>query len=99
MYNLWRRAKNERPVIEVIVFSCDHEFLAFASVPQLRIGSRQKIQIEQMLSLMTTTSQPGTKIWRKVRVNKKFHLLRRTSRCAAWRAAYSRHASISAFSR
>lgn len=99
MKHLRRGTEKQGTIIEINIFAEDDYLLIPSQVPYLGISGPQKILIDQMFSVMPVSSQPAAKMRWKIRINKKFHLLNTTSRCAACRAAYSRHASISALSK
>ena len=52
-------------------------------LPDLRIGCRQKIKVEEMFGFVTTYLQPNTETWPKIRIDETLHLLTEISRCAA----------------
>jgi hypothetical protein len=83
MNDLWWSTEQQRSIVEVHVLTEDNEILDFPALPNLRVSRRQKVEIGQMFYFVTTTSHPDTKIRRKIRVNKKLHLLSRISRWAA----------------
>jgi hypothetical protein len=64
------------------VFVWPHDGFGFGVLPDLRVGCRQKTEMEQMFGFMTTRVQPGAEARRKIRVDEKLHLPREISRCA-----------------
>ncbi|HZM87518.1 MAG TPA: hypothetical protein VFF31_13430 [Blastocatellia bacterium] len=72
----------QRSIVEVRVFTKDNQTLQSSALPNLRVGGRQQISIKKMFGFVTLRSQPNTQAWRKIRVDKKLHLVSGISRWA-----------------
>ena len=72
----------QRSIVEVRVFTKDNQTLQSSALPNLRVGGRQQISIKKMFDFVTLRSQPNTQAWRKIRVDKKLHLVSGISRWA-----------------
>jgi N-formylglutamate amidohydrolase len=60
MENLRRSAEKQCAIVEVHVLAKNHNVLQSGSLPDFRVGCRQKISIGEMFGFVTTRPQPIT---------------------------------------